>query len=89
MQNLDLMDKNCVRRRGAPGELASDSEALKGSKQLHVNAARVRGKLSCLIRGDLRCVSERGLRRSRGLLTAPQKSAEAIVCAGQRIDQEG
>ena len=66
-QNLDLMDtlapvrsagENCVRRREAPGELARDSEAPKGSKRLHVNAARIRGKLSYLIRGDLRCVSE-------------------------------
>ena len=57
MQNLDWMDKNCVRRRGAPGELAIDSEARKGSKRLYVNAARIRGKLSYLIRGGLRCVS--------------------------------
>ncbi len=56
-QNLDWMDKNCVRRRGAPGELARDSEAPKGSKRLYVNAARIRGKLSHLIRGDLRRVS--------------------------------
>ena len=81
-QNLDLMDKNCVRRRRAPGELARDSEAPKGSKRLYVNAARVRGKLSYLIRGDLRRVLETGLRRSRGLLTAPQKSAEAEVVDG-------
>jgi hypothetical protein len=44
VQNLDWMDKNCVRRRGAPGQLANDSEAPKGSKRLYVNAARVRGK---------------------------------------------
>lgn len=87
-QNLDWMDKNCVRRRGAPGELARDGEALKGSKRLYVNAARVRGKQSYLIRGDLRRVHD-GLRRSRGLQTAAQKSAEARVCAGRRIDQEG
>ena len=82
MQNLDLMDKNCVRRREAPGELARDGEALKGSKRLYVNAARIRGKLSYLIRGDLRCVSETRLRRSRGLLIALQKSAEAEVVDG-------
>ena len=76
------MDKNCVRRREAPGELAGDSEAPKGSKRLYVNAARVRGKLSNLIRGDLRCVSDKGLRRSRGLLNAVQKSAEAEVVDG-------
>jgi len=81
-QSLDLMDKNCVRRRGALGELASDSKAPKGSKRLHVNAARDRGKLSHLIRGDLRCVLETRLRRSRGLLTASQKSAEVEVVDG-------
>ena len=56
-QNLDLMDKNCVRRHRALGELARDGEAPKGSKRLYVNAARIRGKLSYLIRGDLRRVS--------------------------------
>ena len=56
MQNLGWMDKNCVRRHGAPGELAVDSEALKGSKRLHVNAARIRGKLLYLILGGLRRV---------------------------------
>jgi|GEM_PF-4288446 len=74
--------ENCVRRRRAPGELASDSEAPKGSKRLYVNAAGVRGKLSYLIRGDLRRVLETRLRRSRGLLTASQKSAEAEVVDG-------
>ncbi len=76
------MDKNCVRRREAPGELAEDSEAPKGSERLYVNAARIRGKLSYLIRGDLQCVSETRLRRSRGLLTVLQKSAEAEVVDG-------
>ncbi len=81
-QSLDLTDtgtaavaakpplglrRNCVRRRVALGELASDSKAPKGSKWLHVNAARVRGKLSHLIRGGL------------SFLRGGQKSAEAIV----------
>ena len=52
-----MMDKNCVRRHRALGELARDGEAPKGSKRLYVNAARIRGKLSYLIRGDLRRVS--------------------------------
>jgi hypothetical protein len=69
-QSLDLMDKNCVRRRGAPGELASDGKAQKGSKRPYVNAARVRGKLSHLIRGGL------------SFLRGGQKSAEAIVVGG-------
>ena len=52
-QNLDLMNKNCVERHGMPDKLAKDSKVQKGSKQSHVNAARVRRKLSHLIRGDL------------------------------------
>ena len=52
-QNLDWMDKNCVKRRGVRDELATDSEVQKGSKQLCVNAARIRGKQSHLIRGGL------------------------------------
>jgi hypothetical protein len=64
---MDSMNKNCVERHGMPDKLAKDSEVQKGSKQSHVNAARVRGKLSHLIRGDL----------PRG-----QKSAEAIVVGG-------
>ena len=68
-QNLDWMDKNCVKRRGVRDELARDSEVQKGSKQLCVNAARVRGKRSHLIRGGLS-------------LSGGQKSAEAIVVDG-------
>ena len=75
-QNLDWMNKNCVRRRGAPDELASDSEVQKGSKRLPVNAARVRGKRSYLIRGDLS--------HSGG-----QKSAEAKVVDGVMTIQGG
>ena len=61
-QNLDLMNKNRVERHGMPDELARDSKVQKGSKQSHVNAARVRRKLSRLIRGDL----PRGVEVSRG-----------------------
>ena len=67
-QSLDSMNKNCVERHGMPDKLAKDSEVQRGSKQSHVNAARVRGKLSHLIRGDL---------PGKG-----QKSAEAIVVGG-------
>ena len=52
-----------------PDELASDSEVQKGSKQPNVNAARVRGKISYLIRGGLS-------------LSGGQKSAEAEVVDG-------
>jgi len=69
-QNLDLTDRKCVRRRGARGELAKGSEARKGPKRPPVDAARVRGKLSHLIRGDLSHLRE------------GQKSAEAVVVGG-------
>ena len=54
-QNLDLMNKNRVRRHGAPGKLARGSEAQEGSERLDVNAAGVRGKSWHLIRGGLSC----------------------------------
>ncbi len=65
-QNLDWMNKNCVTRHRVPDELARDSKVQKGSKQPYVNAARVRGRISYLIRGGLS-------------LSGGQKSAEAIV----------
>ena len=52
-QKPDLMDKNRIRRRGARGKLARDSDARKGPKRLHVNAAGIGRKLSYLIRGGL------------------------------------
>lgn len=42
------------------GKLASDSKARKESEQLYVNAARVRRKLSYLIRGDLKAGTPTG-----------------------------
>lgn len=67
-QNLDSMNKNHVTRHEMPDKLATDSEVPRGSKQSHVNVARVRGKIPNLIRGGL---SEEG-----------QKSAAAIVVGG-------
>ena len=32
VQNLDLMNKNCVKRHWVPGKLARDSKAQRGSK---------------------------------------------------------
>jgi hypothetical protein len=62
------MNKNYVERHRVRDELATDSKVRKGSKQPYVNAARVRGKISHLIRG--------------GLPNRRQKSAEAIVVDG-------
>ena len=59
-----------------PDELARDSEVPKGSKQPDVNAARVRGKRSYLIRGDLS-------------LSGGQKSAEAVIVAGVTTSRGG
>ena len=53
VQNLDSMNKNRVERHGMTDKLAGDGKVQKGSKQSHVNAARVRGKLPNLIRGGL------------------------------------
>ena len=42
-----------------------------------------------LTSGDLPFVSESGLGIERSILTGRQKSAEGVVCAEQRIAQEG
>ena len=69
------MNKNHVARHGMPDKLAQDSKVPKGSKQSHVDVARVRGKIPHLIRGGL---SEGG-----------QKSAAAIVVGGVTTTQGG
>ena len=74
-QNLDSMNKNSVARHGMRDKLATDSEVRKGSKQSHVNGARVRGKIPNLIRG--------------GLPKEGQKSAAAIVVGGVTTTQGG
>jgi hypothetical protein len=47
------MDKNFVKRQWRRGKLAQDGETQREPKQSTVNGARVRGKLSHLIRGGL------------------------------------
>jgi hypothetical protein len=47
------MNKNYVKRHWERGKLAKDGEAQREPKWPGVNGARVRGKLSHLIRGDL------------------------------------
>jgi hypothetical protein len=64
-QNLDLMNKNRMKRHGVRGKLAYGSEAREGSEQLYVNAARVRGKISNLIRGGLQLRELRGRSQQR------------------------
>jgi len=47
------MDKNFVKRHWVRGKLAKDGKAQAEPKQPGVHGARVRGKVSHLIRGDL------------------------------------
>ena len=47
------MNKNFVKRHWVRGKLAQDGKAQEEPKQPGVNGARVRGKVSHLIRGDL------------------------------------
>jgi hypothetical protein len=87
------MDKNRVKRREVPGKLAKDSKAQKGSKQLHVNAARIEGKLStkqvssgrcfALIRGDL----SEGTEVSRGHSSRGENPDEGPN--GQEVGKKG
>ncbi len=75
-QNLDWMNKNYVKRHRVRDELAQDGKVQKGSKQPYVNAARVRGRISYLIRGGLS-------------LSGGQKSAEAVIVDGLTTIQGG
>jgi hypothetical protein len=70
------MDKNFVKRQWMRGKLAIDGEAQREPKQSTVNGARVRGKVSHLIRGDL-------------LFLKGQESAAAIVVDGVTTIQGG
>jgi hypothetical protein len=65
-----------------PDKLAKDSEIQKGSKQSHVNAARVRGKLSHLIRGGL----PKGAEVSRG--HSSRRMGKPIYKAKGRTEKE-
>src|SRR5580704_3333610 len=77
-------------RKGYRREAGSEGSA----KSISINGARRRSggcapKAIELTPGDLPRVASGRLRRPRGRLTAGQKSAEGIVCAGQRPDREG
>ncbi len=83
------MDKNRVKRHGAPGELAKGSEAQGGSKWLDVNAAGVRGKSWHLIRGGLskRTEVSRG-HSSRWSDDHPGRTGKLVHRAKSRTEKE-
>jgi len=83
------MNKNRVERHGMTDKLAQDSKVQKGSKQSHVNAARVRGKLPHLIRGDLpmRAEVSRG-HSSRWSNDHPGRMGKLIYRAKGQTDKE-
>jgi hypothetical protein len=89
VQNLDSMNKNHVERHGMTDELACDSKVQKGSKQFHVNAARVRGKLPNLIRGGLskRTEVSRG-HSSRWSDDHPGRTGKLVYRAKDRTEKE-
>jgi len=70
-------------------KLAEGSKVLKGSKQSHVNAARVRGKLPHLIRGDLpiRAEVSRG-HSSRWSNDHPGRTGKLVHRAKGQTDKE-
>jgi len=86
-----------VRRTETGYEAVLDGRAGRKSRSPYpstvvtVNPADVRGRKLGLPQ-EICAVSTGnadGLRRPQGHLTAAQKSAEGVVCAGQRPDQEG
>ena len=88
-QTPDLMNKNRVARHGARGKLASDSDAQKGPERLDVDAAGLGGKISNLIRGDLRSKAEVSRSRSsRWSNDHPGRAMKVAYRAKGRTDKE-
>ena len=87
-QNRDLTNRNRI--RGIPGRTSGQRTAKSISiKGQGCRSGRGAGKAIELTQGGLRHVPTSGLREPQGDLTAAQKSAEGIVCAEQRMNQEG
>ena len=87
-QSRDPMDKNRITRLVRPDERAGNREVhtIKGLGSRFGGCAATAVELTS---GDLRGVPQSGLAGSQGPATAPQKSDRRIVCAGQRMNQEG
>jgi len=86
-QMCESMDKNRIQGASA-GRAGNLLRSPYPSRVLSVDSATVhRRRLS--LPQEICSVSLRRLRLSRGGLTAGQKSAEVVVCAEQRVAQEG
>ena len=83
----ESMDKNRIRGAGA-GRADDLPRSPYPSRVRSVDPAAVhRRRLS--LPQEICSVSVNGLRLSKGGLTAGQKSAEGVLCAEQRVVQEG
>jgi hypothetical protein len=86
-QNRDPTNRNRI--RGSAGRTSGQDVAKSISiKDRDCKSGGCARKVVELTSRDL-CRVPRGLRVSQGTLTAAQKSAEGIVCAGRRPDREG
>jgi hypothetical protein len=82
------MDKNRIRgmRCRTSGHMTAKSISIKGTGCKFGGCAQ---KAVELTSGDLSFVLNSGLRAKRFVLTGRQKSAEGVLCAEQRVAQEG
>ena len=87
-QTREPMNKNRIgrRERRASEQRIAKPMPIKGAERKSGGCARTAVEL---IAGDLRRVPIAGLSASGDVLTTAQKSAEGIVCAGQRRAQVG
>jgi hypothetical protein len=87
-QTYEPMYKNRMGgiRRGASGPMTAKPISIKDAGCRSGGCVR---KAVELTSGDLPFVRDSGLRVERSILTGRQKSAAGVVCAEQRIAQEG
>ncbi len=83
----ESMDKNRIQGVSV-GRAGNLPQSTYPSKMRSVDAAAVHGRRLSLPQ-EICSASLGRLRLSKGSLTARQKSAEGIVCAEQRVVQEG
>ncbi len=87
-QTYEPMYKNRIRgiRCRTSWHVTTKSISIKGTGCKSGGCVR---KAVELTSGDLPLVRDTGLRIGEPVLTGRQKSAEGVVCAEQRVDQEG